>query len=314
MIVDKALSAEDGSSLMKTINHIVTAAGSFEAAATQLANYREGLFDVDPFAITLADSQLLANLTGRDEIMTDLALNAEQAQPISLPFEEAIQFFRQKLGLKSEIWSAIYAEEHDHAFTVAGVMRDDMLTDFRLAIDTAIADGTTYQTFLGEFDTIVGKYGWSYNGSRGWRSRTIYETNIRASYQAGRYAQMTDPDVLKYRPNWMYQHGDSVHPRPPHVAWHGTVLPADDPWWESHFTPNGWGCKCRVVALSGRDLTRLGKSVGSAPNDGTFEWVNPATGEVRNIPRGIDPGWDYNPGAAAWRPDLRKFDADIRKL
>jgi len=307
LVVQKALDAEDGSSLAKTINHIITAAGTLEEASRQLANYRPGLFDVDPFAITLADAQIFGNLTGRDEIMTGLDF-AEQAQPISLPFEEAINFFRQKLGLKSETWSAIYAEEHDHAFTVAGVMRDDMLADFRLAIDTAIADGTTYQVFLGDFDSIVARYGWSYNGSRGWRSRVIYDTNIRTAYQAGRYQQMTDPDVLKYRPNWMYQHGDSIHPRPMHLGWHGTVLPADDPWWESHYTPNGWGCKCRVVALSGRDLTRLGKSVGTAPNNGTFEWVNPATGEVRDIPRGIDPGWDYNPGKQWLNPKTGKLE------
>jgi phage gp29-like protein len=307
LVAQKALEVEDGSYLIQEIRQMIADAGSLELAASAYLRDTSGQLNIWPFASALASAQLLANLTGRDEIMTDLALNAE-AQPISLPFEEAIQFFRQKLGMKSETWSAIYASEHDHAFTVAGVMRDDMLSDFRLAIDTAIAEGTTYQTFLGDFDTIVARYGWSYNGSRGWRSRTIYETNIRASYQAGRYAQMTDPDVLKYRPNWMYQHGDSIRPRQMHLGWHGTVLPADDPWWESHYTPNGWGCKCRVTALSNRDLARLDKKVGTAPNDGTFEWVNPATGEVRDIPRGIDPGWDYNPGKQWLNPKTGKLE------
>ena len=296
-IVEKALGLDDGSAIIAGIREQIITAGSLAQAAAMLSP--QG-FNTLPAAAALADAQLLAGLTGRDEIMTDLGLNAEEAQPISLPFEESIQFFRQKLGMQSATWSAIYAEEHDHAFTVAGVMRDDMLADFRLAIDQAIAEGTTYQAFLGDFDTIVARYGWSYNGSRGWRSRVIYDTNIRTAYQAGRYAQMTDPDVLKYRPNWMYQHGDSVRPRPLHLSWNGIVLPADDPWWQSHFTPNGWGCKCRVVPLSGRDLTRLGKQVGSAPDDGSFEWANPATGEVREIPNGIDPGWDYNPGRQ-WR-------------
>lgn len=304
LITLKALDLDDGSNMVVRIRELLGKTGDFEIAFKSLSNL---VIDIKPTAAAIGDAQILANLTGRDEIMTDLALNAE-AQPISLPFEEAIQFFRQKLGMKSETWSAIYASEHDHAFTVAGVMRDDMLADFRLAIDTAIAEGTTYQTFLGDFDTIVARYGWSYNGSRGWRSRTIYETNIRASYQAGRYAQMTDPDVLKYRPNWMYQHGDSIRPRQMHLSWHGTVLPANDHWWESHYTPNGWGCKCRVVPMSNRDLTRLGKEVGTAPNDGTFEWVNPATGEVRDIPRGIDPGWDYNPGKQWLNPGTGRLE------
>jgi len=305
LVVQKAMDQNDGSNIVAQIREAITQTGSLESALNSL---QPSVFNLRPSANALANGQLLANLIGRDEIMTDVALNAETAQPISLPFEEAISFFRQKLNIKSDAWAAIYAEEHDHAFTVAGVMRDDMLEDFRTAIDQAIAEGTTYQAFLADFDTIVAKYGWSYNGSRGWRSRTIYDTNIRTSYQAGRYSQMTDPDVLKYRPNWMYQHGDSIHPRPMHLGWNGTVLPADDPWWEAHYTPNGWGCKCRVVALSNRDMTRLGKTVGTAPNDGSFEWVNPATGEVRDVPRGIDPGWDYNPGKQWLNPASGKLE------
>lgn len=305
MIVNKALDQADGSDMVAQIREQLDQVTEFESALNRLSN---STFNIQNSKLSLASAQLLANLTGRDEIMTDLALNAEQAQPISLPFDEAINFFRQKLGIKSETWAALYAEEHDHAFTVAGVMRDDMLADFRLAIDQAIAEGTTYQAFLGEFDTIVARYGWSYNGTRGWRSRVIYDTNIRTAYQAGRHAQMTDPDVLKYRPNWMYQHGDSIRPRPLHLSWNGIVLPADDPWWQTHFTPNGWGCKCRVVPLSNRDLARLDKKVGSAPDDGTFEWVNPATGEVRDIPRGIDPGWDYNPGKQWLNPKTGKLE------
>ncbi len=304
-IAQKALDRNDGSYMAAQIREHIAQAENLESALNTLSTLA---IDPKTAADALANGQILANLTGRDEIMTDVALNAETAQPISLPFDEAIRFFRQKLNIKSDVWSALYAEEHDHAFTVAGVMRDDMLEDFRTAIDQAIAEGSTYQTFLSDFDTIVAKYGWSYNGSRGWRTRTIYENNIRPAYNAGRYSQMTDPDVLKYRPNWMYQHGDSIHPRPMHQGWNGIVLPADDPWWQTHFTPNGWGCKCRIVALSNRDMTRLGKTVGTAPNDGSFEWVNPATGEVRDIPRGIDPGWDYNPGKQWLNPATGTFE------
>ncbi len=32
----------------------------------------------------------------------------------------------------------------------------------------------------------------------------------------------------------------------------------------------------------------------------TYEWTNKKTGEIHTIPKGIDPGWDYSPGEAAW--------------
>ena len=218
-------------------------------------------------------------------------------EAFDLPFLEAIAFFRQKLNLPTAGWTDLWRGEHSRAFTIAGALRDDLLADFRTAVDKATADGITLEDFRKDFDRIAATYGWSYNGARGWRSRVIYETNIRTSYQAGRYQQMTDPDVRRYRPYWRYRHGDSVHPRPQHLAWDGLVLPADDPWWDDHYPPNGWGCKCRVEALSERQLQALGKAEpDSAPDVTTREWVDKKTGEVHDVPVGIDPGWDYNPG------------------
>lgn len=222
---------------------------------------------------------------------------APEAQYESLPFDEAIAFFRQKQTVPSEHWDDLWQEQHDVAFTVAGATKADLLAELRDAIDEAISEGTTLEQFREKFDDIVDRFGWSYKGGRNWRTRVMLETNIQTSYQAGRYAQLTDPDVLKDRPYWEYVHHDAVHPRPLHVSWDRTVLPADDPWWSTHFTPNGWGCHCTVNSLSHADLADMGKKgPDKAPDDGTYEWTNPRTGEVHTIPNGIDPGWAYNPG------------------
>ncbi len=34
----------------------------------------------------------------------------------------------------------------------------------------------------------------------------------------------------------------------------------------------------------------------------------------RNIHMAPDPGWNYNPGAVDWKPDLKKYDDDIARL
>ena len=176
-----------------------------------------------------------------------------------LPFEEAIRFFQGKVKIPTKRWNDLWQGMHARGFMVAGAMKDDVLTGFYEALEKAIAKGTTLAEFQKEFDTIVKKTGWTYNGTRGWRSKVIYETNLFTAYQAGRHAQMTDPDVLKARPYWQYRHGDSMHPRPEHLAWDGLVLRADDPWWQAHYPPCGWGCKCTAFALSDEDLQMLGK-------------------------------------------------------
>ncbi len=170
-----------------------------------------------------------------------MALSFAEAKPFNLPFDEAIKFFRQKINLTSKTWDEVWEAMHTRAFTVAGAMRDDLLQDMRDAIDKALSQGTTIEDFRKDFDKTVQKYGWDYKGSRGWRTGVIFDTNLRTAYAAGHYRQMTSPAVLKARPYWQYIGGLSEHPRPLHLEWSGTVLPADDPWWDTHYPPNGWG-------------------------------------------------------------------------
>ena len=124
---------------------------------------------------------------------------------------------------------------------------------------------------------------------------------MRASYAAGRWQQLQA--VKDRRPYWRYRHSDaSENPRPNHLAWDGLVLRADDPWWETHFPPNGWGCKCYIEALSKRHLERLGKSgPDTAPAlDARPVTVGQGAGQrTAVVPAGIDPGFAYAPGRTA---------------
>ena len=37
--------------------------------------------------------------------------------------------------------------------------------------------------------------------------------------------------------------------REEHRALHGITLPPSDPFWDTHYPPNGWNCRCRVVQV-----------------------------------------------------------------
>jgi len=175
---------------------------------------------------------------------------------------------------------------------VAGAYKDDLLADFREAVDKAITQGTTLEDFRKDVDRIVATHGWDYNGGRNWRSRVIYETNVRQAYNAGRWKQMTDPETMQILPYLQYRHGDSRRPRPQHLAWDGITLPAEDPWWQTHYPQNGWGCKCKVFAVSERRMEKArAKGKAQAPPSP----IDPKTG----APVGIDKGFDYNVGTAA---------------
>lgn len=224
--------------------------------------------------------------------------SAEIRSALRLPFAEAIEFFRRKIDLPTETWRDIERAAHDRAFVVAGATRADLLADLRAAVDSAIADGTTLADFRARFEEIVARRGWTgWTGEdsaagRAWRTRVIYQTNIRTSYAAGRWRQLKDPALLAVRPYWRYVHNDLVtHPRQQHKAWGDArlTLPHDHPFWDTHYPPSGWGCRCRVVASRG-------------PEDGDMD-TPPKGWDVRDIdtgaPLGVDEGWNYAPGANA---------------
>lgn len=203
------------------------------------------------------------------------------------PFAEQVAFFRGKLGnlIPTESWTDVWKSAHDTGFMVAGAAKADLLADLAGAVDGAIADGKSIGWFRDQFDSIVEKHGWSYRGEYNWRTRTIYRTNMVSSYSAGRLVQLRAGN-FEY---WTYRHNDSVaHPRPLHLSWNGLTLPANDPWWRTHYPANGWGCLCYVVGVSRATAERMGWHIGVAPDDGT---------EPDGRPKGIDKGWDYQPGA-----------------
>lgn len=217
----------------------------------------------------------------------------------SLPFSEQIAFFRRKLAIPTTGWTDIYNAEHDWAFVVAGANRNDLVTDFQQSVDRFIAEGRTLADFRQDFSSIVEKHGWSYNGGFGWRTRVIYDTNLRGSYQAGRFAQLMDNrETLPY---WEYVHSDAVeHPRELHLAWDSMILRWDDPWWTTHFPPNGWGCQCTARGRSEAWMKRNGRSVDTAPE---IVWEDRTIGQrsingsyTVRVPQGIDPSFEHAPG------------------
>ena len=185
---------------------------------------------------------------------------------LDLPFDEAIDYFRKKVKLPTKTWEDLWQGMHTRAFVVAGAMKTELVSDLYEAVQKGIANGTTLAQFRKDFDDIIARSGWKYKGGKGWRTGVIFNTNIKTAYAAGHYKQMLDPDVLKARPFLRYVASNARTPRIEHMQWYNLVLPADDPFWQTHYPPNGWGCKCGVVGHSAREVERINQS----PETGTL--------------------------------------------
>lgn len=224
---------------------------------------------------------------------------AELTGVFNKPFAEQVAFFRNKLGnlVPTNRWDDLWKQQHDTAFMVAGAKKADLLSALAASIDKAISEGKSINEFRKDFRhavEVTGWKGWTGEGSaagEAWRTRVIYQTNMRTSYAAGRHAQLQEGG-FEY---WVYHHSDAVrNPRMHHVAFDGLVLRADDPLWDTIYPPNGWGCQCYVSgARSERAAIRQGGSPEKTVPGSVYE-IDAKAGE----PVGISKGWGYAPGAS----------------
>lgn len=208
-----------------------------------------------------------------------------------LPFDEAIQLFKDKVVVTPYLYRRLADEVKMRAFTVSGIMEADILLDIYEELLKGIEQGLTFETFKKNLFSRYDQLGWM--GETPYRLETAFRTNIQTMYQAGHYAQQME--VVQALPFWQYVAVMDSRTRPAHAMMHGVVYPYDHPFWKNNYPPNGFNCRCTVRALSGHDLLREGLTVAKTHEDIA------------------DKGWDHNPGEAAYRPDLSKYPDWLRE-
>lgn len=232
-----------------------------------------------------------------------------------LPAKEAVDAFRKKGYQITFDWHEMQREEHAYNFTVAKVTQLDILQDIRQAVDKAISEGVTMRDFAANLKPTLQEKGWwgkklmidpntgeerevQLGSPR--RLKTIYDTNLRTAHAAGRWERIQR--TKKTRPYLAYRGIKDGRQREQHRQWNDIVLHADDPWWDEHYPPNGWHCRCGVQQLNERDLKRYGLTVTEySPTGAPRTYIDKKTGNTFYAPAGVDPGFAYNVGKARMR-------------
>lgn len=188
-----------------------------------------------------------------------------------MKFKEAIDFSSsRKAALPVEFYGDAQQRAYDRSFTVSGAASIGQVEAVLDSLNSALRSGKTFDQWK------AGAAAQSLDLGDG-RLSTIYRNHMQTAFNHGHWVQQQRNSDT--RPYLMYDAINDSRTRPTHAAMDGAIRSIDDPFWETHYPPNGHNCRCSTVSLTEKQaLARGGET--REPKGG---WPEP------------DEGWPGNP-------------------
>jgi|GEM_PF-3040869 len=238
---------------------------------------------------------------------------AEFATLFRLPPADAMAWMRGRAqAAVTYSWQDLWLEEHSRHFTISRLARLDLLQAFHDGISRSVAGDLSRRDWIRDYQQLLQQAGWwgdvevvdpvsgevvttRFNLAR---LHLIYDTNTRQAAARGQWERIQRAKAS--HPYLVFLTMDDERVRPLHASWHGLALPVDHPFWLSHFPPCGWRCRCRVIAITQEEYDRGVlpngvKMIKTAPETIWRDFVNRRTGEISQVPLGVDPGFGSIP-------------------
>lgn len=246
--------------------------GELDASAQELEAETSAQLD----QLEAEGGQILSQL--RTQTVT---LQAQSDDFTKMPFAQAVKFFKGLQVLDRATFERAQAAIKQRSFTVAGVMRDQMLRTLQNELVLAIQAGEDLRRFSKRiaprlkqagFLGQVGKLKSGVPALNASHVETVFRTNVLNTYNTGRYIHQSSPSVLAAFPVWEFRALRPTNPadRQTHFAVNGKLLMANDPFWLTAYPPYGFNCRCRVVARGRKALSGVvpGTSIQGLPDPG----------------------------------------------
>jgi SPP1 gp7 family putative phage head morphogenesis protein len=213
--------------------------------------------------------------------MPGWAISADPAK-----FDEAIAWLSQRVVITAETAALLDDDSRQRAFWVGGGLQLAQIQNVFDEIAKAVESGEPFEQWRKRLRSTLRNDA---------HAETVFRNATQRALNAGRYRQMKDPAVIKYRPFFMF---DAVlDTRTTTVCKKlgepAVIRPADDPFWETRWPPLHHRCRSGVRSLRKAEAERRG---------------------ITNVPP-IDqppPGWGNTPDKAPiWKPDPKKHDPKL---
>ena len=119
-----------------------------------------------------------------------------------------------------------------------------ILSDMTAALKGSDGKMRSFDEFQAEVDKMNVKY------NQNWL-RTEYNQAVASSQCAARWTDFEKHS--KSMPFLQYQAVMDGNTRAEHAALNGVIKRVDSDFWDKYYPPNGWGCRCEVIQLPGKN-------------------------------------------------------------
>jgi SPP1 gp7 family putative phage head morphogenesis protein len=200
-----------------------------------------------------------------------------------VPAETAIAFVKRRLPMKRATYEGLLPELQGAAFTVAGIERLDVLQqlldmvaevpageDFdqvkkrvkQILLDHIAPPRDAEPALFADFTAEeLAEHARKLDN----RAKFITRTLTTKAYAHTAYADLQAAgDALPY---WQYLTVGDEHVRDSHRALDGVILPKDDPFWQKHFPPWEFGCRCQVVGVPAPEVEEMRAAEAGKPDE-----------------------------------------------
>ena len=215
---------------------------AFDDALAQL--YRECL-------LTLSTGEKTGKFEYNDKVFTNAAewiRKAGQFEPSMLTEQPARDVIDETYRVLNTAISSVITHEtpeeltyalQNNAFIFSGFKTYHSLNEVGLSLTDKEGHIKPFDNFYQDVEKINNKY------NRNW-----LEAEYNQAVAAGQMAvKWNDYAKDGDRYNLQYRTAGDERVRADHRVLDGTTLPADDPFWNEYYPPNGWNCRCTVVQV-----------------------------------------------------------------
>lgn len=163
-----------------------------------------------------------------------------------LAFEEAAKRFAKRVPLTRAEFDRLAAWAKTRAFTVATVVKAEVIQDILGAVQDAIDEGLTLDDFRASLDDIAKARGWA--GITPWHAETVYRTNVQSAYGSGRLEQQRAQSA-EFPFIQIHEVNDS-RTRASHRERDGKVLALADARIATWYPPSDYNCRGHAESLT----------------------------------------------------------------